>query len=74
MWLLETNLNVKIGSGSCMHNFISAHWLPARCLSVNKGLDQTTMSCAGKLGPVRLLHSGRGVHAAVALVLFFARC
>lgn len=44
------------------------------CLSVNKGLDQTTVGCASKLGPARLLRSDQGVHAAVALVLFFARC
>lgn len=56
-----------------MHNFISAHWLCAR-LTVNKGLDQTTMGCASELGPARLLHSDQGVHAAVALILFFARC
>lgn len=64
---------MKIGSGTCMHNFISAHWLCAR-LSVNKGLDQNTMDCASKLGPAKLLHSDQGVRAAVALVFFFARC
>lgn len=67
---LETNLNVKIGSGTCMHNFISAHWLCAR-FGINRGLDQTTKGCASNLGPARLLHSDQGIHAAVTFVLFF---
>lgn len=76
MWFLETNLHVKIGSGTCMHNLISDHLAVCTCLGVNKCLDQTTMGCASKLGPARLLHSDQGVHAAAAaaLVLFFVRC
>lgn len=64
MWVLETILNVKVSSETCMHNFISAHRLACTSLSVDKDLDQTTVGCAGKLVPRVLGKKPRRIHMA----------
>lgn len=64
MWVLETILNVKVSSETCMHNFISAHWLACTSLSVDKDLDQTTVGCAGKLVLRALGKKPRCIHMA----------